>query len=480
MTYPATALSATPSNHGEVAADVRALGRHGYQVFNVRTYGLATGDGTTDDTTAFNNTSVDANAAGGVVFVPPGDYSVNDWAMKAGVIYIGIRGKSIIRIRTGASYLASYDSGGASTYSAPMRFSGLTFRGRVDTDTTPDAQRHLLRFAGASDLTVEDCDFIGWHGDAIYLAGVDLATLTTERHNRRVTLRNTLFDGLTKNNRNCVSIIDGEDIEVLNNYATRFSSTITGTPGFVDVEPNAGSSAFAIARRIRVVGNHTWDHHANVFQLNLQASSYTNEPQDFLIEGNIDNAGAGNSQTRLFYAAYARSSLNTDTSARQNLIVRNNICRTAYQPWEVEGGIIGLDIHDNTFEDCAGSAITGYWNNTSRVLRVGRNSFVRCAQTDGSVIRLIYVQDATIDWNHFQNCGPTAGGGVLVNFSIGDASAGASDKVDYMNNKISGTRTGTIATKHASHTLTASANNLRRPYRENGLTIPTTIFGTLV
>lgn len=438
-------------------------------VFNVKdpTYG-AVGDDTADDTTAVNAAITAAAVNGGTVFFPPGTYSLNNVTWKAGVRYEGIRGQSILKIRTGAAYLGSCDSGSSSAFISKMTFTGLTFRGRIDTDTTFDQQRHLLNLNGVQSVLIWNCDFIGWHGDAIYLGSSNSGG--TERHNRRVTIAFNLFDGLTKNNRNCVSIIDGEDIIVHGNVGLRFSRN--DMPGFVDVEPNSLNGAFAICRRITVTNNETSDHNQNFFQMNLPSASYTNEIRDILVANNIDDAGTSNTNTRFTFMAFVRTA--TDASSFSNIKFVNNICRNVYCIVEIEGGVNGVDFFGNTFEDCLGAAIIGYWNATTRHIRFENNTFTRCGATDGNVFRLMYCNNISFVNNKWHSCVAN-----LILFGLGESSIGTSTNIDWISNQVTGTGTTSISAKSSTHTLTA-ASNLRRPYRENGLTISTAHFGTLV
>lgn len=480
MPIPDTAHDLDPghiADHNVINAELAALEAAdqgtvttGSLMWNVKDYGV-TGNGSTDDTAAAQAVIDNASAVGGVVFFPPGTYDLNNVQWKANVRYLGIRGKSILRIRTGAAYLGSCDSGSPTAFISNMHFEGLTFRGRIDTDTTFDQQRHLLNLNGIADCTITNCEFIGWHGDAIYLGSSNSGG--TERHNQRVTISRCFFDGLTKNNRNCVSIIDGEMIQIVNNVARRFSRG--DMPGFVDVEPNSANSTFAVCRKILVSGNITSDHNQNFFQLNLPSASYTNEVRDILVSNNIDDAdpaAVGNTNTRFAFLLYGRSV--TGASSTQNILITENLVRNVYCILEIEGGIVGAELSGNRFEDCAGALIIGYWNATTRHLRIERNNFTRCGVTDGNVIRIEYANNVVIGWNKFHACAAN-----IVAFSLGESSIGSSTMIDYISNQITGTTTTSVSSKHASHTLVASGN-LKRGYRENGLTIDPAHFGVTV
>lgn len=460
----------TTSSTGHVADSNQAYKKLNNSWQDVKADWSAVGDGTTNDTTAVQNAIDAANASKGTVYFPPGTYDVSNVTWKAGVTYLGVRGASILTIRTGAPYLGSCDSGSSSAFISDMTFRGLNFRGRIDTDTTFDQQRHLLNLNGVEDLIISECEFTGWHGDAIYLGSSNSAGV--ERHNKRVKIVNNIFDGLTKNNRNCISIIDGDDILIQGNSARRFSRN--DMPGFVDVEPNAGNTAFGIVRNIRVIGNHAEDHNQNFFQLNLPTAMTTN-PNTFIVTNNTDDAGASNTNTRFAFLAYARSGPIADSAADQNVLILNNTAKNVYSTLEIEGGVLGVVVRGNTFEDCVGAMLVGYWNNVVRNITIDSNTFLRCGATDGNVIRVNWANTVQIKDNIFHNCVAN-----IMRFSDGESGT-TSDNIDWLSNAITGTGATSLVTKSASHTTT-TANNRRRLYRENGLstTTLTTNFATAV
>lgn len=443
-------------------------------VYDVKTDFGASGDGTTDDTTNVQAAIDAANTAGGaVVYFPPGTYDVNNLTWKQNVTYLGVKGVSILTIRTGASYLGSCDSGSSTTFVSNMTFDSLTFRGRIDTDTTFDQQRHLLNLNGVRSVTIQNCEFIGWHGDAIYLGSSNSGGV--ERHNQRVKILYNRFDGLTKNNRNCISIIDGEDILVQGNSARRFSRN--DMPGFVDVEPNSASASFAVARKIKVVGNHTEDHNQNFFQLMLPGAM-TNNPTDFVIANNTDDAGSSNTNTRFAFLWYTRTGPIASTAPRQDVLITGNICRNSGYPVEIEGGLNGVTFRNNIFEDIWGASILGYESRLTWNVTWEGNEFIRCGYGEGIVHRVQYNRNTIFKGNIFNDCGTTGGGsGTLIQFSAG-ASAATSDNTDWIDNVVLGTLTTAISGS-SSHTLTA-ANNLKRAYRNNGLTVNAAHFATTV
>lgn len=132
-----------------------------------------------------------------------------------------------------------------------MRIEHLQLQGAVREDGHHQ-YRHLLSINAATDLVVDWVKFANWHGDAVYLgSGSQFSTL--ERHNQAVTIQDCEFDGINNDNRQAISIIDCDDLKVLN---SRFRNcTRIDHPGAIDIEPNSVNT-FPIVRDIAIQGCH--------------------------------------------------------------------------------------------------------------------------------------------------------------------------------------------------------------------------------
>jgi Pectate lyase superfamily protein len=448
------------------------------RTFDVRFYG-AVGDGTTNDTTAVQAALDAANSAGGgTVYFPFGDYLCHDLTSYTNV---GIRGdgwETIIRQAGTAAnnYLISVNpgSGGSSdptTNAKNIVIRDITLRGYVDVDTTFNQQRHLLNLNAVSDVLITNVNFVGWHGDGIYLGSSNSAGV--ERHNQRVKIVGCNFDGLTKNNRNGISVIDGDDVLIMGCTFRRLARN--DMPGCIDIEPN-GSNTFAICRDIKIIGNTASDHNQNFVQIHLPASSFTINPTRFVISGNTDDCGASNTNTGFVMLDQNRTTLD-DTSARNEIIIANNVAINHSRPIYSEGGIAGVNITGNTFIAGQNTSLLGY-TNVIRDWRLENNTFYRCSTGDGYVMRVIQADYLSIVHNRFIDCGLTAGTQGIVVFFANGAASGNSTNVDYLDNSIVGSRMTAISSL-GTHTLSASSNR-RRAYRENGLAFNVAHFGTVV
>lgn len=206
---------------------------------NVRWFG-ATGDGTTDDTSAFVAAVAYFAGRGGALYCPAGNYSIDTITLTAGVNLYGDGVDNTVltqRNVTGPSYGTLYADTLDNTdgvYIEGLRIADLTLNGRVGTIGFSQF-RHLVSWNGVKNGVIERVKFLGFCGDGLYL-GSGLSGGVTVRHNYDITVRDCVFDGVNKNNRNAISIIDGVKVTVENCLFTR--CTKAGMPGAIDIEPD--------------------------------------------------------------------------------------------------------------------------------------------------------------------------------------------------------------------------------------------------
>lgn len=213
----------------------------------------AKGDGKTDDTQAVQNAiNAIAKAGGGDVVFVKGTYLVNNVVLDSNVNIVGQGWDSILLQKSGATYGVSVNPGNGGTPNPADNKHDITIRniqlkGTVEKDGFAE-HFHLLNLNAVTKVTIKACKFAGWRGDAIYIGSGNIAQ--TERHNRSVTISGCSFDGLNNNNRNAVSIIDGDNIVIDKNSFAH--CTRSDMPGAIDVEPDF---KFNIIKDIRISRN---------------------------------------------------------------------------------------------------------------------------------------------------------------------------------------------------------------------------------
>lgn len=197
-------------------------------------------NGVNDDTLAIQR-AVNASES---VFFPAGTYRITSAvSVPSNRLLFGEGLASVIRYEgTTASVGAFYcDSGSAVSYVDGVTICDLKFVGQV-VALGFNEFIHLLSLNGVRNCVVERCWFEGFRGDGVYIGSGLNDALTpnplTERHNVNVTVQNCYFDGINKDNRNGVSVIDGLGITIQDNFFTRTSRT--SMPGPIDIEPDLG------------------------------------------------------------------------------------------------------------------------------------------------------------------------------------------------------------------------------------------------
>lgn len=408
----------------------------------------ATGDGTTDDTTAIQ----DAFNSGHTVLIDR-PYAAGSLTAASGLTVLGAA-TGVLKRPAGKNYTISINSGSAGTSSTAnnirdVAFIGLNFDDNITTNTfrQGDAQ---LNLNACSDVLVQGCSFKGFRSDAIYLGSSN--TASTERHNQRVKIIDCWFDGVNNDNRNAISIIDGEDVLIQGN--SFINCTRSDMPGAIDAEPNSGNT-FAVLRNLTIANN--------VFRavggtagviclwLPIAQSALTTTMRNLTIAGNIIT-DCSNPQAIFLQ----QSQTPTASTPVNNFEFFGNTVAGLTRPFEL-GGLRGVRIHDNTFTGTTAGAAYGYQFKVRDVV-VTNNVFAGVASTSGEVNNIYNVDVAELSRNTYSDIGLTDGTyGVLHKFGVG-STVGASSFIDAVNNRVSGTGYTNFEDKSSSHTLTAAQN----------------------
>lgn len=222
---------------------------------NVKWFG-AKGDNTTDDHVAIQA----ACSTGYNVYFPTGRYIIDVIMISCagGATYFGDNANDSVLVRKtpviggqGGLGLLYLESSSDTTFLSNTSFRDLGFDGLVGTLGTSQSS-HLLALAGTINTLVENCIFTAFRADGLYVsAGRGAAFL---RHNFDVTVRGCFFDGITKTNRNGISVIDCNGIVIDDNTFQNIGNpALTNSVGAIDFERNSQSTMFA--RNAVIVNN---------------------------------------------------------------------------------------------------------------------------------------------------------------------------------------------------------------------------------
>ncbi|MBN8921506.1 MAG: hypothetical protein BGP10_16405 [Rhodanobacter sp. 68-29] len=178
------------------------------------------------------------------VFVPAGVYPVKQVNLRSGLELHGEGTASVLRAHDASLacefMLATHlRDGGTPNVADNMRdiwLHDLTLEGRVE-EFRYQQYWYLLAVNATSDLKVERVTFHGFRGDGMYVGSGTLRG--TERHNQRIVVRDCVFDGAIKDNRNGLSIIDCDQLTVENCVFRNIGNAkLSHSVGAIDFEPD--------------------------------------------------------------------------------------------------------------------------------------------------------------------------------------------------------------------------------------------------
>lgn len=132
-----------------------------------------------------------------------------------------------------------------------IEISGLTFTVHNDGKEFHEFM-HTVKSMGVNGMTIKNCRFNDFWGDAICLShyGDDLKTGERTRNQNVRIIGNTIVGGNCHNNRNGISVINGKNILIKENIIRNTSRE--DMPGGIDIEPN--NAAYTI-ENIQILKN---------------------------------------------------------------------------------------------------------------------------------------------------------------------------------------------------------------------------------
>lgn len=411
------------------------------QGVDVTTFG-ADPTGVQDSTAAFTR----AIAAGDVVFVPAGQFLVDTVQLRAGLTLRGTGPQSIVKQKSGARFALHCDSGSADPAKnlTNIVLRNLQLRGTCDTDGFKE-HAHLVSANGVSHMRVDGVVFRGFRGDGFYLGSSSVGG--NERHNRDVVLTACEFDGINQQNRNGVSIIDGDGVRI---EGCQFTNTSRpDMPGAIDIEPD--KNVFHVVRNIQVIGNRFRNIGGNVAAVSLFVPTVmTHPPSNIVVERNEFqdlNASA---------VSFIQVGLKAPGAAT-GFVMRSNVVMGKHSRPFMLQGVADVQIVDNKFYDSRVSGLVGYKEPGLGVqtVLIQRNVFERCGAAEGIGVAVFHARDVQFLENVWNDCGTGKSGSYAVDFN-----AGTSEKIVFKGNKITSATGKTLVAiqKEAAHRFNADSN----------------------
>lgn len=408
---------------------------------NVLDYG-AVGNGVADDTQAIQD-AIDANDS---VYFPSGTYWCDGVTIPSNRLLFGDGASSIIFQPFSASVqgVLYANSGSSSAYIENITIRDLKLLGDVVAGGFFEF-RHLIAMNGVKNCLIERCFVEGFLGDGIYIGSGNVGG--QERHNINVTIRDCFIDGLIKDNRNGISVIDGTDVIIENNYITR--TTRSNMPGAIDVEPDA--NAFHIIKDITIRNNHILDCGGNVaaIAILLPGVAYSVPPYGIkILENYIQDVPAYG----IFFTYNVAGGISEATSEIA-LKINNNIIKNAGRSlviWNASNTLI----ENNTIIG-GGNSYIGYNTADYNILDCTLRDNMFVDVDDNFAITLFTCSRVTLDGNTFKDCGDGSGSSGAIQFNTGTSSY-----IKLLNNNIVSPLGVTLQAiqKEAGHTFTATTN----------------------
>lgn len=246
-------------NNTKLSGSVNLKGAHikgGVRNSTLNASWLCAIDGVTDDAPSINEMlNVCRN-----IFFPQGTYRLVS-AYNRENFHIGIHQDNVrLTGEEGTVFLTKERLGMVCVFTRPndiansvrdIRINGITFR-TVNDGSVFLEWTHAIQTKGVNGIIIENCTIEDFWGDAICLNHYGDNPQTGERsRNMNVKiLNNTIVGGDLHNNRNGISVINGQNVLIQGN--TIRNTSRHDMPGAIDVEPN--NSAYTI-ENIKIIGN---------------------------------------------------------------------------------------------------------------------------------------------------------------------------------------------------------------------------------
>lgn len=399
---------------------------------------------TADDSTAFAN----AISTGKRVYVPVGSYNISNVSLVSGTEIFGDgMALTIINVKSTGHYGFTCDSGSSSTANniRNLKLTDLQMLGTVAANGFAQFD-YLVNLNGVTDVIIQRCALNGFLGDGVYIGSSN--TSGQERHNQRVKIMDCEFDGVNSDNRNAISVIDGDGIKIMRN--TFKNCTRSNMPGAIDLEPDA--YAFPIIKNVTIADNIFENVGGNVGAVGVQIpSTVTEDASNIKILRNtfinVANLFAFNSNRT------------PSTSTRENVVTfRDNVANTGTGRPLILYNVNRCTIENNDIYNFESSSLIGYTGGTDSVRDVEfiGNRFVRCGSTVTTGMNIFKADYVKFRRNKFIDCGNGAAGANAIDFNTG-----ASSYIDFDDcNEFSAPTGKTLIAiqKEAGHTFSVATN----------------------
>lgn len=422
--------------------------------------------GDTTDTAAFLRAVTEAAASGRSVYLPAGQglgtdgvYLITTYPTSIPsntTILGGGIGKTVVRPVSAGNSVFFQQSASNAVQDANLTFLDMTLYGYTETAGFNE-QVPLISINGIDNLLVERVEFKGFQGDGLTIAaGI---VVDDDRENTRITVRDSFFDGINKENRNGISVLSVDNILIDHSYFTRVSKNTM--PGAIDFEPNP-TSLTSIENVI--VRDCTFDDvGGGVGAIAFIIPSDSPVAKDVKILNNTFK----NNDSADIAIAMNRTVATTDTDSA--ILIDGNYGYGGFRPADIFS-VRGVTItKSNTFENYLLPIQIGFNTTGSRARDVYCAAQLALVGTAGGSqpgVLIGYGSGVTLDGMLFDRCSGTTSGDAAIQF----LNSSTSENVTIRNTRFipNGSQTAAIVNQ-GSHTFTPAGNSFTNNVL-NGLT----------
>lgn len=285
----------------------------------------------------------------------------------------------------------------------------------------------LIFISGSSDITVHGTGaLIGQKGDALQAGSGDVGPFDLNpagakqiRHNRNWHVHGLTFDGVNKNNRQSISVIDVDGMLVENcvfkNTSRPGNGNVTpadpydpntgfGMPGFFDVEGNIFSMPYIVCRNITLRGNKFINGGSGGVVFNLTPNTYVYDSVTYTNTNPTQNLVADNNY--FDQCLFAFSCFGDTEGDRYNISFRNNTVQDCDQPFRIMAGK-GVELDNNVFLRCDLAGYLGFALGLEKGLEelsITRNTFELCGNSIGAFQTADNIKHFKWNENTFKDC----------------------------------------------------------------------------
>lgn len=326
-----------------------------------------------------------------------GAYLLRSLALPSGATLRGDGEGSILRV---ASFdVTSVILAVSETIAQPLEnitLHDLRIEGMV-ADTGFREHWNLVSMSGVSGLRIERVQFVGFAGDGLYLGAEREGPVREPRVIRNVTIRDCLFDGVNRDNRNGISVTGGTGITI--DRCSFRRCTRGNMPGPIDFEPDA--FPFYRLERLRVTNCDFEECGGNVGQVALIVPTVVAPPRQVLIEGNSfrNYRGTGGD---------VAISINREPDAAMPdmaCTIRNNVGVGGHGGVQIFSGK-GVTVTGNRWTRYSGSGFLGFTDGTAGVMDVlVSDRFDQCGWKGGVAFAVYKGTDVRLQDNIFLRSG---------------------------------------------------------------------------